>query len=249
VVAGWSRLGQNAPVSRIRAFAAYATLLVAVFAAACTSSSGGPAPAPSRSVSVPTSSPPSETSSTAGSTPDSTPPPVTISNPGPPHPSQPRVPRDVPTTGPNTRPGEKPPVMPLEATQHNARGARAFATFFIKTIDWGYATTSSAYMRHYFDNKTCVACRSITAGLDRAAKNNRHFKGDRLTLRRTRAPRLEVHGTIARLSVYFDIGAVTVLNKNDRVVDHSPASTDYREDMDMQWRSDKWVLVVMTPRA
>ena len=60
------------------------------------------------------------------------------------------MPADVPRTGPNTRKGEQPPVMPVAATKHTADGAKAFAEFFIKTIDWGYATTSSAYMRHYF---------------------------------------------------------------------------------------------------
>ena len=47
--------------------------------------------------------------------------------------------------------------MPVAATKHSAAGAQAFAEFFIKTIDWGYATTSSAYMRHYFMH-ACSGC-------------------------------------------------------------------------------------------
>ncbi len=84
------------------------------------------------------------------STPPTTPPTHSTSATSDP-PASPAVPADVPRTGPNTRKGEKPPVMPVLATKHTAAGAQAFAEFFIKTIDWGYATTSSAYMRHYFE--------------------------------------------------------------------------------------------------
>ncbi len=86
-------------------------------------------------------------SSSAGTTPTSSAPSPSLPSPpassqysGPPKPVQPTIPADVPTVGPNMKRGEKPPLMPLEATQHTPDGAKAFAEFFIKTIDWGYAT-------------------------------------------------------------------------------------------------------------
>ena len=45
------------------------------------------------------------------------------------------------TTGPNVRPGERPPVMPAAAKQHTQEGALAFATFYIKALDWAIAAT------------------------------------------------------------------------------------------------------------
>ncbi len=92
------------------------------------------------------------------------------------------MPADVPTTGPNlVRKGERPPVMPLVATKHTPAGAVAFAKFFELTIDWGYATTSTAYMRHYYE-PTCVTCKSIQLGLDRAAAKHRRFVGGRMAI-------------------------------------------------------------------
>src|SRR4051794_15205328 len=158
----------------IGTFAAFALLSCA---AACTSSSSGspasstassPAPSSVPVSSAVTSPPPSTTTKSSSFS-------------GPPRPVTPTLPADVPKTGPNTRPGEKPPVVPLEATQHTGRGAQAFAEFFIKTIDWGYATTSSAYMRHYF-TKSCIGCRSTAEALDKAARAKHHFVGDRFTL-------------------------------------------------------------------
>lgn len=48
------------------------------------------------------------------------------------------------TTGPNVRPGEKPPVYPALAKQHTANGALAFAIYFLKVFDWGYATNDAS---------------------------------------------------------------------------------------------------------
>jgi hypothetical protein len=139
--------------------------------------------------------------------------------------------------------------MPLEATQHTDRGARAFAAFFIKTIDWGYATTSSAYMRHYFDPKTCVACKSVADAIDSASHRAHHFRGDRFTIDRLTNPRFKVKGTIAELFVVFDVSKAEVLDEHGNTVSQLRALTDYREDMDLQWRSTKWVLALMTPRG
>ena len=129
----------------IRTIAALATLaLAACSSAGGTDPSTPPLTTPTTSVSIapPTTSTPASSGSFSG----------------PPRPTTPTIPADVPRTGANTRPGEKPPLMPLEATQHTARGAQAFAAFFVKTIDWGYATVSGAYMRHYFAT-TCMSCR------------------------------------------------------------------------------------------
>ena len=96
-------------------------------------------------------------------------------------PAAPTVPADVPRTGPNTKPGEQPPVMPVVATQHTAAGAKAFAEFFMRTIDWAYATVNGAYMRHY--SAACAPCRSIAATIDAAARKGHRYAGGRTTIR------------------------------------------------------------------
>ncbi len=103
-------------------------VLILACAAACTSSGDG----------TKKSSDAASPSDPVTSVPSSTPTSVTPTTPT--APATPTVPADVPTTGPNTKPGEQPPVMPVAATKHTPDGAKAFAEFFIKTIDWGYAT-------------------------------------------------------------------------------------------------------------
>ena len=49
------------------------------------------------------------------------------------------------TTGPNVRPGERPPIMPAAAKQHTQEGALAFAGYFIKALDW---SNRDNWMRH-----------------------------------------------------------------------------------------------------
>jgi hypothetical protein len=148
-------------VRRIRAYAAFLTLLLA----GCTSSGGSdptspPLTTPTTSVSI--APPPSSSSSSSAPAPQT-------------------VPSDVPRTGPNTKPGEKPPVMPVAATQHTPDGAKAFAEFFIRTIDWGYATVSAAYMRHYFQS-SCEGCVIFADGIDKDRRAGVHYIGGRTSI-------------------------------------------------------------------
>lgn len=101
--------------------------------------------------------------------------------------SQPTVPADVPRTGPNvTSKAEKPPVMPAGATKHTAQGAKSFAVFFVRTIDWGYATTDSHYMRHYFTH-SCTLCLAFADEFDNTKSAKHHYLGDRIHIRSSSA--------------------------------------------------------------
>jgi hypothetical protein len=219
-----ARWGIISIVGRIWTFAAFVLLALC---AACTSSGPG-TPHTSASISHPTVSVPPPTTSAPSSSPV-----------GPPKPPQPSLPADVPTTGPNTRAGEKPPIMPLEATQHTPDGATAFAQFFIKTIDWGYATTSSTYMRHYFQT-ACVGCRSTADALDKARKQKHHFIGDRFTIRSATeqgTTALKVH-----VLTTFDVSSSEVVDHDGKFVDGGPAIPKFRELIDMSWHGDHWLV-------
>jgi hypothetical protein len=146
----------------------------------------------------------------------------------------------VPKTGPNTKAGEKPPIMPLEATQHTPEGAKAFAEFFIKTIDWGYATTSSAYMRHYF-KRSCVGCRSTADALDKAKHKEHHFLGDRFIIE---SAQITDNTTIAKpqVLVTFDVSSSEVVDKNGKFVNGGPALRGFRELASLSWHTSRWVV-------
>ena len=50
----------------------------------------------------------------------------------------------VEPTYPNVNPGERPPVRPADALSD--AGAKAFAVYFVKTIDWAYASMDTTLL-------------------------------------------------------------------------------------------------------
>jgi hypothetical protein len=159
-------------------------------------------------------------------------------------PATPTVPADVPTTGPNAKAGEAPPLMPLAATKHTPAGARSFAAFFIKTIDWGYATTSASYMRHYFTS-ACVECSNAANALDKARQRHHRYIGDRFMITRTgsASPR----GAAFTVTVTFDVSSVEVVDAHNKFVDGDAALTGYRETISLGWRPSGWLVIKMVP--
>ena len=157
---------------------------------------------------------------------------------GPAVPTVPAVPADVPTTGPNlTVKGEKPPVLPLEATRHTQGGAVAFAEFFVRTIDWGYATISSSYMRHYF-SPACVACVSLADGIDSAAAKHHRFIGDRISVMSASA-RTSGDGAGVTVRVNFAVTSGEVVDASGNFVDGAPALKQ-TVDLAAHWTGDMW---------
>jgi hypothetical protein len=154
------------------------------------------------------------------------------------------VPADVPTTGPNARRGEKPPVMPLAARRHTRAGARAFAVFFIETIDWAYASTSTSYMRHYV-RPSCIECRNVADAIDRDRAQDHHFLGGRFTVRHV-AVGYGRNGVCIQLTLA--ITAVEVVTARGNYVGAEQAHAALHEDLFLQWFSPAWLVVRMVPR-
>src|SRR5215475_14331441 len=75
------------------------------------------------------------------------------------------------TTGPNIRPGEKPPTFPQSMEKDVPSAAGTFAVYWMKTIDWGYATVSSTLARTAF-SPACTDCARFMKVFDDA-----HAKG------------------------------------------------------------------------
>ena len=130
--------------------------------------------------------------------------------------------------------------MPLEATQHTSEGAKSFAEFFIKTIDWGYATTSSTYMRHYFTT-ACIGCRSTADAIDKAAKQHHHFIGDRFTALAANAAAISSSSSVA--NARFDVTSGEVVTKSGKYVAAEPALSRVRQRLLLEWHGDGWTVV------
>ena len=221
---------------------ALALAVAAVLCCAACSATAAQTP-PSATTAPPTTAP----RTTSAPAPSSTPRVAAPTTAAPP--AVPAVPGDVPRTGPNTRPGETPPVMPMLATQHSAAGARAFAEFFIKTIDWGYATTSSTYMRHYFE-PTCIQCRNVELFLNTARSKGDHYLGGRIAVvDAVTKPLAPPARDVAEVSMHVNISSSEVLNRSGRVKGEDVAYNSLSEVAQLKWNPNGWKVVDLDSRT
>lgn len=133
---------------------------LASVAAGCTGGSGKP-----NLSTASASSPPSTSAAATSATPKPT-------NP---------YPADVPLTGHNVRPGEKPPLYPQAARVKSQDGADAFAEFFMRTLDWAYATTNPSYLKHY-SGPSCGLCSGLIDDAAKTSADHHWYLGGRLTI-------------------------------------------------------------------
>jgi hypothetical protein len=82
------------------------------------------------------------------------------------------------TTGPNVRPGEKPPTFPASLEKNLPSAAGAFAAYWEQTIDWSYATGDSTLARRAY-SPSCSDCGRFMKTFDDARANRVHFLGGR----------------------------------------------------------------------
>jgi hypothetical protein len=130
--------------------------------------------------------------------------------------------------------------MPLLATKHTAAGAVAFAKFFIRTIDWGYATTSSAYMDHHFTPR-CDSCRAFSSSLQKARRTHETFVGGRFTIRSASSARPNPQRGQQTAEILFDLGALATFNSQHVFVGSQPGRKGARFYVSMDWASGRWV--------
>ncbi len=123
-------------------------LALAASLLACSGSSGD-SPITSEPTPHSSTTPPTATARSTPSTPASTP----------------TAPRTGPlTTGPNLRPGEKPPVPPPAAKQHSSLGATQLGAYYFRALGWSLATNDD-YLIRALAPPTCATCRRVIAGL------------------------------------------------------------------------------------
>jgi hypothetical protein len=124
-------------------------------------------------------------------------------------------PADVPLTGHNVKPGEKPPLYPAAARARTQAGANAFAEFFMRTLDWAYATTNPSYMKHY-TGPSCGLCTGLATGISKTAAQRHWYLGGRLTVHPATATPI---GPVTAPADYCSI--VTVDSTAQSVVDRT----------------------------
>jgi hypothetical protein len=130
--------------------------------------------------------------------------------------------------------------MPVLATQHSAAGAVAFAKFFIQTIDWGFATTSSAYMDHYFSPQ-CESCRSFSEALQDAHRKQETFVGGRFTLLGAARAEADPQRGQQAAKVRFDLGSLARFNSQHEFLDAQPGRRNANFFVSVSWIAGRWM--------
>jgi uncharacterized protein DUF6318 len=157
-------------------------------------------------------------------------------------PAAPAYPADVPLTGHNVRPGEKPPVYPAAATAHSQAGANAFAEFFMRTLDWAYATTNPSYARHY-SGATCGLCNGLAVGIDKTAARHLWYEGGRFAVHPATstaiAPVTAPADYCSLISV--DVTAESVVDATGKIYNGDGAHSNLRFKLCAKSSTDTWL--------
>ncbi|WP_408659999.1 DUF6318 family protein [Jatrophihabitans sp.] len=179
---------------------------------------------------TPASSPPSTSAATSTSAASASP-----------TPSARPYPADVPLTGHNVKPGEKPPLYPAAARAKTQAGANAFAEFYMRTWDWAYATTNPSYMRHYYA-ASCGLCSGLATGIQRTAEANHWYLGGRLSIDSVSStPRGPVTAPAAYCSkVRISGTAQSVVDRTGKVFNGEAAHSGVAFKLCADWAKTEW---------
>jgi hypothetical protein len=85
------------------------------------------------------------------------------------------------TTGPNVRPGEKPPVLDALGNQRTTAGALVFAGYFIRALDWSIATTDP-YLLEKLSLPSCRTCQGYIWRLTGLRRSGGAVSGGRISV-------------------------------------------------------------------
>jgi hypothetical protein len=149
----------------------------------------------------------------------------------------------VPLTGHNVRPGERPPLYPATASARTQAGANAFAEFFMRTLDWAYATTNPSYMKHYY-GPTCGLCDGIATGIAKTAADHHWYLGGRLKIvKAVSTPIGAVKAPADSCSeVTVAVTAQSVVDQSGKIYNGAGANGHLGWKLCMQWRTQDWLI-------
>jgi hypothetical protein len=171
-------------------------------------------------------------------------PPPTITSTFQPH-SQPAISTNPPpiSTGANVRPGEKPPSLSPVGKTNTAAGALAFADYWMRTLDWGYATTDSTLAKSAFAEQ-CTGCARFVGIFDNARAKGVHFRGGRSSVISSKLqPNDHHYGATAVDDVTISIGALQAIDAGGHVVEDDPEHPTVVYRVWLRWKAPAWTVV------
>jgi hypothetical protein len=147
------------------------------------------------------------------------------------------------TTGPNVRPGEKPPTFDPKLEINAPGAADAYAKYWERVLDWGYATTDSSLARTAYA-PTCDGCERFMKIFDGARTDGVHFRGGRISfVASTIQPNDHHNGATAISDITVSIQALQAVDGSGRIVESDPAVPHATDRVWMQWTGKRWIVV------
>jgi hypothetical protein len=148
------------------------------------------------------------------------------------------------TTGPNVRPGEKPPTFPKSLETNVPSAADTFAVYWMQTLDWGYATTDSTLAKHAF-LPVCTDCeRFVKGNFDDAQARGEHFRGGRVSFISSTIQRNDHRsGSTAVSDVTVSVTALETLDNKGHVIDRAAAIPSITYRIWVRWTGSRWFVV------
>jgi hypothetical protein len=149
----------------------------------------------------------------------------------------------IATTGPNVRPGEKPPVLPDLATRNSRAGAAEFARYWFAALDWGYATTDSTLAKTLY-LPACTDCARFMKNFDNAKARSQHFSGGRAAVTNVAVARND-HRQRAdtAIDVTIAVGALRTVDASGHVVSSAPQIDAITYRVWLRRVSSRWAVV------
>ncbi|WP_375480776.1 DUF6318 family protein [uncultured Jatrophihabitans sp.] len=147
----------------------------------------------------------------------------------------------VPTTGPNVRPGEKPPV--LRNVSRDNLGAIEFGRFWFQSVDWAYATMNTTLLQQH-SAPTCSDCKlAESVFTDRSARGE-HFSGGRVSVISTFvAPNDKRFGAETAVDVTVEQTALRTVSANGAILSREPAVSKKTFRLWLRWTGSTWTAV------
>lgn len=152
------------------------------------------------------------------------------------------------TTGPNVRPGEKPPVYPDLAKQHTANGALAFAIYFMQSFDWGYATNDPSILGT-LALSSCKGCVTYRQSLASVESKGERLTGGRLTPRSGQVlhEKFDFPADYV-LDMVYDEEPVMISGPGHPSVTAAPALSGHHTLVFVRWASGRWRVADITAK-
>ena len=134
-------------------------------------------------------------------------------------------------------------MLPAGAEDDTPAAAVTFAEFWIDTLDWGYATTSSALARQWYA-KSCSDCELFMKTFDNAKKLGYSFRGGRIyVLGGQVAENDKRFGAQFAVDVTLASSALTVVNRAGKVLERDPATAKITFRLWVERVSHRWAVV------